>query len=125
MFAASDHTSTDGLEITVHHGNDRSIVRLRGRLNIDSSPALRDRLLAMLEAQPPEAVIVDLTGVSYIDSSGIATLIEGLAIARKRQSTLCVEGLQDPFLHLFQVTGLLTLFEKNGCGSASSVSKVS
>ncbi len=111
---------TDGLEITVHPGNEASVVRLRGRLNIDSSPALRDRLLSMLGAQSPEAVIVDLTDVSYIDSSGIATLIEGLGIARMRQTTLCVQGLHGRLFHLFQVTGLSTLFATNDCRGASS-----
>jgi|SRR5215470_2641200 len=116
---------TDGLEITLHHGDEGNIVRLRGRLDIDSSPALRDRFLAMLGTQLPEAVIVDLTEVSYIDSSGIATLIEGLKMALMRQTTLCVQGLQDHLLHLFQVSGMSTLFEKNGGGSASAESKVS
>ena len=116
---------TDGLELTMHNGDEGSVLRLRGCLNIDSSPALRDRLLAMLGAQSSEAVIVDLTDVSYIDSSGVATLIEGLRMARTRQTTLCLQGLHGRLLHLFQVTGISTLFEKNGCGSTSSVSKVS
>jgi anti-sigma B factor antagonist len=111
---------TDGLEITLHHGGEGSIVRLRGRLNIDSSPALRDHLRSMLGAQSAEAVIVDLTDVSYIDSSGIATLIEGLRIARMRQTTFCVQGLHDRLLHLFQVTGMSTLFKTNDCRSDSS-----
>jgi anti-sigma B factor antagonist len=115
----------DGLEIIVHHRDESSTMRLLGRLNIDSSPALRDRLLAFLGVERPKAVVVDLTDITYIDSSGIATLIKGLKIARNRQTTLCVEGLQGRLLHLFQVTGVLTLFEKNGCGSISSVSKVS
>ena len=118
-------TTTDDLEIMVDHVDKASIVRLRGRLNIDSSPALRDRLLAMLRAQAPEAVIVDFSDVSYIDSSGIATLIEGLKIARKRQTRLCLQGLQDRLLHLFQVTGIETLFEVNGCEGDSSELKVS
>jgi len=111
---------TDGLEIITDHCDEASIVRLRGRLDVDSSPALRDRILSMLEAQPPKGVVVDLTEVSYIDSSGIATLIEGLRIAHVRQTTLCVQGLQGRLLHLFQVTGISTLFEQSGCGSASS-----
>jgi anti-sigma B factor antagonist len=115
----------DGLEIAEHHGKKGSTVRLRGRLNIDSSPALRDRLLALLQAQSPQAVIVDFSDVSYIDSSGIATLIEGLKIARLRQTTLCLQGLQGRLLRLFQVTGMSALFEKSDCGSASSESKVS
>ena len=47
-------------------------MRLRGHLGIDSSPALRDRLLAMLQRQSMETVVVDLTEVSYLDASGIA-----------------------------------------------------
>ena len=116
---------TDSLEITVLPGDEGSTLCLRGRLNIDSSPAFRDRLLSILQAHSPQAVIVDFSEVSYLDSSGIATLIEGLKIARMRQTMLCVQGLQDRLLHLFQVTGMSALFEKSGCGSASSKSKVS
>jgi anti-sigma B factor antagonist len=116
---------SEGFEIAIDHGEESSIVRLRGRLNIDSSPALRAQLLAMLQAQSPKAVIIDFRDVSYIDSSGIATVVEGLGIARMRQTTLCLQGLQGRLLHLFQVIGISTLFEKNGCGSASSVSQVS
>lgn len=117
--------AAETLEIAVHHDDEGSMVRLRGRLNIDSSPAFRDQLLAMLRAQPPEAVVVDFSDVHYIDSSGLATLIEGLKTARQRQTTLCVQGLQGPLLRLFQVTGVSTLFEKSGCQSASSMTKVS
>jgi anti-sigma B factor antagonist len=116
---------TDGLEITMPHCDEVIVVRLRGRFNIDSSPAVRDRLLSLLRASSPEAVIVDLADVFYIDSSGIATLIEGLKMARQRHTTLCLHGLQGRLLHLFEVTGMSALFEKSGCRSASSESKVS
>jgi anti-sigma B factor antagonist len=118
-------STADGLDIEIHRGEEGTTVHLRGRLNIDSSPALREWLLAMLQAQSPQAVIVDFSDVSYVDSSGIATLIEGLKMARQRQMTLCLHGLQGRLLHLFEVTGMSTLFEKNGCGSASSESTVS
>lgn len=117
-------TATD-LEITEDVREEGTLVGLRGRLSIDSSPAFRDRLLALLRGQSPAAVIVDLTGVSYIDASGVATLVEGLKIARNRRSTLCLKGLQGRVRHLFEVTGLLTLFETSGRRSASSTAKVS
>ena len=117
-------SSADGLEIAIREGEEGITLRLCGRLNIDSSPALRDRLLAMLQAQSPSALIVDFSNVSYVDSSGIATLIEGLKMARQRQTTLCLQGLQGRLFHLFEVTGMSTLFEKSGCTSASSESKV-
>jgi anti-sigma B factor antagonist len=118
-------SSADGLEIVIHEGEEGITMRLCGRLNIDSSPALRDRLVASLQAQSPRSVIVDFSDVSYVDSSGIATLIEGLKMARQRQTILCLRGLRGRLLHLFEVTGMSTLFEKNGCGIASSESKVS
>ena len=117
-------TATD-LEITEDKGEEGTLVRLRGRLSIDSSPAFRDLLLAVLRRQSPAAVIVDLTEVSYMDASGIATLVEGLKTARNRQTTLCLQGLQGRVRHLFEVTGLLTLFETSGRRSASSAVKVS
>jgi anti-sigma B factor antagonist len=118
-------SSADGLEIVIHEGEEGITMRLCGRLNIDSSPALRDRLMALLRAQSPKAVIVDLSDVSYLDSSGLATLIEGLGVARMRQTTLCVQGLHGRLLQLFQATRLSSLFEKNGCEGASPVAQVS
>src|SRR3989442_582910 len=76
--------AADGLEITVNSEEEGTVFRLRGRVTIDSSPALRDRLLIMLRGQAPTSLIFDLSEVPYIDSSGIATLIEGLKIARNR-----------------------------------------
>jgi len=117
-------TATD-LEITEDAGEEGTLVGLRGRLSVYSSPAFRDRLLALLRQQSPAAVIVDLTGLSYMDASGVATLVEGLKTARNRQTTLCLKGLQGRVRHLFEATGLLTLFETTGCGSATSAAKVS
>ena len=117
-------STANGLDITVDHGEQGIIMRLHGHINIDSSPTLRDQLLALLRSQSAGAVMVDLTDVPYIDSSGLATLIEGLKIAHNRRIRLCLQGLQGRLLHLFQVTGVLTLFDASGCISDSSSSKV-
>ena len=113
------------LETILDECDGTTLMRLRGRLSMDSSPAFRDQLQAALRGQSSKGVVVDMTEVSYIDASGIATLVEGLKIARTRQKTLCLRGLQDRVLHLFEVTGLLELFESNGHTSASTTSKVS
>jgi anti-sigma B factor antagonist len=108
-------SSVDCLEITVDDEEEGTVFHLRGRVTIDSSPALRDRLLAMLHGQAPAAVTIDLAEVPYIDSSGIATLIEGLKVARNRHIAFCLQGLQGRLLHLFEVTGVMNLFMANGC----------
>jgi anti-sigma B factor antagonist len=112
--------NSDTLEITVDHREEGALVRLKGRLGIDSSPDLRDRLLVMLRGKPSKVVIVDLTEVSYIDTSGIATLLEAFKIARNRHTTLRLNGLQGRMARLFEVTGLTALFETSGTKSAAS-----
>jgi len=107
--------SSDTLAISVDHSQEGALVRLQGRLGIDSSPDLRERLLGILQGQTLKVVTVVLTEVSYIDASGIATLLEAFKVARNRQTRLCFKGLQSRVVRLFEVTGLLALFEANGC----------
>ena len=113
-----------GLEISIVRGNESAVVRLNGRVNIDSSPALRDQLLAVLQCEPPKPVDVDLNDVPYMDCSGIATLIEALKIARNRKTTLQLGGLHGGLFHLLKITGVLGLFDANGDASNPAAPKV-
>jgi len=85
-------TATEDLKITVDHGGASTLVCLRGRLNIDSSPTLRNRLIAELEGQLREGVVIDLMAVSYIGASGIATLVEALKTACSRGTAFRLKG---------------------------------
>jgi len=114
-------TSERGFAITVLQNDDEVLVRLNGRTTVDSSPDLRDRLLEVLSDEPsPRVVTVDLTSVTYIEASGIATLIEARKIARHRQMTFCLQGLGGSVLRLFEVTGVLALFEASNSGQKVS-----
>ena len=89
-----------------------AIVRLNGRIDVDSSPDIRDSLLAiLLGKQSVQSVTVDLSDVDHIEASGIATLVEALKIAGHRQIRLRLQGLDGSVLRLFEVAGLLPLFE--------------
>ena len=57
---------------------------------------------------------------SYIETSGIATLIEALRIARHHQIGFCLQGLGGSVLRLFEVTSVLTLFDTAGRGEKVS-----
>ena len=112
---------TDTLQISLHGDGRQVVMYLRGRLSIDSSPDLRDHLLAILRRESaPEIIAVDLAGVPYMDTSGIATLVEGLKMARIRGIAMHLQGLQGRLLHLLQATGIGSLF--NAGGSANKVS---
>ena len=109
-------TAEGGLGITVLQTDDEVFVRLNGHTTVDSSPDLRDRLLQVFAEEPsPRNITVDLAGVASMEASGIATLIEALKIARQRQITFCLQGLRGSVLRLFEVTGVLALFEASGC----------
>ena len=100
------------LAIAVDRSGTEAIVRLNGRIDVDSSPDVRDCLLTILSGkQSVHAVTVDLAGVTFIEASGVATLVEALKIAGHRQIQLHLQGLHGSVLRLFDVTGLLPLFE--------------
>ena len=108
----ADRKRVDKPEIDIVDTENGALAFLKGRIDIDSSPALRDRLLALLQAPHPRTVSVDLSGVTHIDSSGVATLIEALKIARNCKTELRLQGLHDRLHHLFEATGILSLFNE-------------
>ena len=117
---------TGTLQIMVESDDKRAVMYLQGRLSIESSPDLRDRLFAMLRRQsPPETVVIDFEAVSYMDTSGMATLIEGLKIARLGGIAMYIQGLQGRLLHLFQATGIGSLFDNGGPTNNVSTTTVS
>jgi len=96
---------------------DSAVLRLCGRIDIDSSPALRDRFLALFKAPPTKVVNIDLSAVTHIDSSGVATLIETLKMARSHNVEVSLQGLEGRLLRLFQSTGILSLFNETQTGT--------
>jgi anti-sigma B factor antagonist len=110
------------LSIAVSAEEGGAVLIVNGRVNIDSSPALRDRLLAILRQESFPALTIDLTAVSYVDTSGLATLVEALKFARAVKTSLRLRLHERP-LYLLKVTGLLPLFDASRDATASSVSK--
>jgi anti-anti-sigma factor len=112
------------LQIAVTQNDDATILSLSGRVSVESSPMLRHRLLAVLRSGArPGAVIVDFTNTPYVDVSGIATLIEALKIARNHNIAFRLTGVQGRVKNLFEVAGVLSLFDGSSHTSGSSTSE--
>jgi anti-sigma B factor antagonist len=108
-------TLESNLEISIDQVGKDFVVRPSGQINVYSSPDLRDSLQALLSKEPlPQTVTVDLAGVSSIETSGVATLIEALRIARHRHVAFCLQGAGGSVFRLFEVTGVLSLFDLAG-----------
>jgi anti-sigma B factor antagonist len=105
-------TSIDNTGMNVVMSSDDAVASLCGRIDIDSSTAVRDALLALLNSRHPGPVTIDLSAVTHIDSSGVATLIEALKVARAQKTEMRLQGLEDRLLRLFDITGILSLFNR-------------
>ena len=71
-----------GLTIENEQSSDGSLIRVAGEVDLYSSPELRKAILKSIP-KAQGSLAIDLNGVTYIDSSGVATLVEGLRSARE------------------------------------------
>ena len=81
------------LSVEIRQAGACTIVVVRGRVTVDSSPYLRPVLHEAIGAAPPAGIVIDLTKTSYMDTSAIATLLEAATVASKRGVPLGVIGL--------------------------------
>jgi anti-sigma B factor antagonist len=93
------------------HGEESS-AKLAGSITIDSSPELRRFLLRMIKAPDCRRLMLDFSEVVYIDTSGLAVLIEVLRSARQLDKSLRLTGLRERPRYLLESSGLLRLFEE-------------
>ncbi len=93
---------------TVREERGRSIVALEGEVDLESSPEVRAILLEQVGAGRP--VLVDMARVAYIDSSGIASLVEAFQLARKQGSEFGLVCVSDAALRVLQLARLETVF---------------
>lgn len=87
------------------------VVSLTGEVDIMRSPDLQTALQdAIGRIKGKGAVVVDLSGVTYMDSSGVATLVRGLQLSRKKDVGLVLCALQDRVRSIFEIARLDTVF---------------
>jgi len=70
-----------GVEHSVREEGGAAVASLSGDVDLESSPRARELLLGLVGSG--RNVLVDLSGVAYIDSSGVASLIEAFQLARR------------------------------------------
>lgn len=86
-----------------------TIVDIMGDIDMGTSPSVRKTLLESLKKTPRLAV--NLRDVRYVDSSGIASLVEVLKEARNTKKRLVLFGLNKTVHQVLQLTRLTTIFE--------------
>ena len=86
----------------------RLIVALEGEIDLEQAGAVRRALLDALKKG--RTVLVDLSAVTYIDSSGIASLVEGLQVAKKQKTELALVSVSQRVRRVLELARLDKVF---------------
>ncbi|MBT3352945.1 MAG: STAS domain-containing protein [Nitrospinaceae bacterium] len=98
------------MEIETQDLGNGSLVRVSGEVDMSNSPTVRDSLMGLVKDKVP-AIVVDLEAVSYMDSSGIATLVEGLQETTSYGGKFRIAGLSEKVKQVFELARLTDVFD--------------
>ncbi|MGA1867925.1 MAG: STAS domain-containing protein [bacterium] len=96
------------MKYTVSTEGRYTIITLDGDVDLHSSPQARKQVLHYLNNN--HNIAVDLSGVGYIDSSGIATLVEGFQLSRKKRRQFALVGVSGMVTKVIQLARLDAIF---------------
>lgn len=86
-----------------------AVITPQGELDLHSSPVVKEQLETIIEAKRPK-VVIDLSSVSYIDSSGLAVFIEAMQRIMGYGGSFAICGLQENVRHIFSIARLDQVF---------------
>jgi anti-sigma B factor antagonist len=93
----------------VHMHSGQPTLLVRGSLDINSAPALAERIDELLATRPGR-VVVDLSGLDLIDSSGVAALVKLYKGIRAQHGQLEMKGTRDQPLAIFKLLRMDKVF---------------
>jgi anti-sigma B factor antagonist len=97
------------MEHAVREEANGLVVSLSGDVDLDSSPGAREVLLDCVGRK--RRVVVDLSGVEYMDSSGVASLVEALQTAKRNGSFFALAAVQGTALRVLELARLDRVFQ--------------
>ncbi len=100
------------IKVEVTRQNNIATVHIQGDIDLYSSPQVRKVIIELTDKKSP-AIIVNLKEVTYMDSSGVATLVEGLQLVNdyKGKLFMCeVHGVVNDVFELSRLDKVFTIF---------------
>jgi anti-sigma B factor antagonist len=107
-FELSEESSDDGA----------CVISVRGEIHVSTAPQFAERLTAVIESGRT-AVVLDMSGVEFIDSTGLSVLLNGLRLIGQRRGRLALVCTNPTVLRLFQITNLDSTFDIFGDRAAA------
>lgn len=97
------------LRIDTEHRGSATVLSCTGDIDLTASPLLRQHI-HQVQGEKIEKLVIDLGGVPYMDSSGVATLVEAMQLSRKSGASLVLCAMQDKVRSIFEIARLDTVF---------------
>jgi anti-sigma B factor antagonist len=97
------------LSVTSRQEGDRTVISVTGEIDVYTAPSLRERLNELV-ASGHYALVVDMEGVEFLDSTGLGVLVGGLKRVRSHDGSLRLVCAQEKILKVFRITGLTKVF---------------
>lgn len=98
------------LELNQHVEEDTHVLRVSGEVDLYSSPELRKAVQNML-AQASDRIHIDLSEVAYMDSSGVATLVEGMRNAQAHNVAFVLYAPSESVMKVLTLSRLDSVFD--------------
>ena len=98
------------MELSVEHRDGVALLTIQGDVDAGSVEGLRQAIDELL-AKGDHRFVVDLTGVPFMDSSGLATLVQLFKRVRIGEGDVRLAGLQPDVQHIFKLVRLTRVFD--------------
>jgi anti-sigma B factor antagonist len=97
------------LEVEATRGEQGSVISLRGEIDVYTAPLLRQKIIDLVE-EGTLRLVIDMSEVDFLDSTGLGVLVTGLQRISGRGGTLGLVITQDKILKIFDITKLNKAF---------------
>ena len=91
-------------------GDGAHIIRVRGEIHVSTAPEFAQHLSNVVESGET-AIVLDMTGVEFIDSTGLSVLLNGLRLVTQAHGRMAIVCTNPTVLRLFQITNLDETFD--------------
>jgi anti-sigma B factor antagonist len=99
------------MQISIRRVDNATIIDVSGDIDFSNSPEVRTALLREVRDNRRPRVVLNLSEVRYMDSSGVASLVESLKASRDIGSRFILVGLSGPAREVLQLSRLVKVFE--------------
>ena len=88
----------------------KTVLAVSGDVDLHTAPQLRDRIRTLVD-EGARALVIDMTGVEFLDSTGLGTLLGSRKQLVALDGRLALAGLSDHVLKVFEITSLDQVFD--------------